>query len=920
MIAVDKPVLTGKRLIEDAIPIDVISRTSASEKVGGRIGHPASLHLWWARRPLAASRAAVYATLVPADGHQRNAAELAEFFDSLCRWGGPESAIRKAREEVLAANGGQPPESGRPVRRRRGDPARGCPARLRGHCERTQPRRAPDRADDARVPPGLPRDSPRTFAGGARSGSTVPGPSSPTSTHRSRAPWRHCSDNDDLFGGSAADGRTPLAYLWTRTVRCPNPALAEHRVDLVRQTWLGKKKGRMVALKPIVDREALTVTYRGRRSPNADALGFDPAAELHAWAGHVPHLRRDRHRRLRQALKVRLVAWASRRSQRWYSSLGPRSRVPAGRNAMHSQTTRTVWKRLAELPVDAPEELLPAGDHRRSSCTTVRAHPFPGPLHPKTTAGSLHSRSGCARRSTNEMLAEGADEGRAAAVATALALVINKVADHCSALCRWIAAPRTRGAANTYARQALPMVWDFAEANPFGGSSGDVRKYLKETADLIETLAVGQPVRCVRGSATSLPLPDESQDAVITDPPYYDNISYADLSDFFYVWLKRSVGFLYPDDLGGQLTPKRNEAVVAPYRHHGRKDEARVFYEQMMAGAFAEAHRVLKPGAPLVCIYAHKTTLGWATLVEALRTAGFTITEAWPLDTEMPERVGRPGHRKSRIVDLPGRAQTGRRRRGGQRGRRYGRTRQDHRRAARAAPAAWCDRRRPRHRHRRRGPARIDSLRAGRAGQRRDAPRRALPGRGPGEGSGRDLRLTRQRRPCDALLPRGPVLLRLRGGALRRGQQPRPHDGRRPRQPARAHRRPQPAGAQAGVDGCAPGLRGPRRRSPVGASRRGKRSAQLFWTSPTGCSGEPSTGHRSCVPTCWTRGPTASCCVRSFRPSRARRCAPRATARSRGRPPRPSACWSPGGDSSRTACSGHEWRSHGLRCHRRQRA
>ena len=92
-------------------------------------------------------------------------------------------------------------------------------------------------------------------------------------------------------------------------------------------------------------------------------------------------------------------------------------------------------------------------------------------------------------------------------------------------------------------------------------------------------------------------------------------------------------------DLGGQLTPKRNEAVVAPYRHHGSKDEARAFYEQMMAGAFAEAHRVLKPGAPLVCIYAHKTTLGWATLVDALRTAGFTITEAWPLDTEMPERA-----------------------------------------------------------------------------------------------------------------------------------------------------------------------------------------------------------------------------------------------------------------------------------------
>src|SRR2546423_14390427 len=97
---------SGRSLMEDAIPVEVISRTSASEKVGGRIGHPASLHLWWARRPLAASRAAVYATLVPVGGRHRTAAEESSFFDSLCRWGGPESAIRMAREEVLAANGG----------------------------------------------------------------------------------------------------------------------------------------------------------------------------------------------------------------------------------------------------------------------------------------------------------------------------------------------------------------------------------------------------------------------------------------------------------------------------------------------------------------------------------------------------------------------------------------------------------------------------------------------------------------------------------------------------------------------------------------------------------------------------------------------------------------------------------------------
>jgi len=236
-----------------------------------------------------------------------------------------------------------------------------------------------------------------------------------------------------------------------------------------------------------------------------------------------------------------------------------------------------------------------------------------------------------------EMVAGGVEEGRATAVATCLGLTLNRIADRGSTLCRWDVGNET--AMNTFARQALPMVWDFVEPAPFGGAAGDLAENVENTAEIIGALfSIGRSGAAIRGSATALPLDDDSQDAVITDPPYYDNISYADLSDFFYVWLKRSVGFLYPDDLGGELAPKRNEAVVAPYRHHGDRKEAREFYERLMAESFEEAHRVLKLGAPLVCIYAHKTTLGWSTLVEALRRAGFTITEAWPLDTEMPQR------------------------------------------------------------------------------------------------------------------------------------------------------------------------------------------------------------------------------------------------------------------------------------------
>ena len=143
----------------------------------------------------------------------------------------------------------------------------------------------------------------------------------------------------------------------------------------------------------------------------------------------------------------------------------------------------------------------------------------------------------------------------------------------------------------------------------------------------------------LRTTATSLPFTDSSIDALITDPPYYDNVPYADLSDFFYVWLKRSIGFLYPEDLGGMLTPKRQEAIAEPSRYQGNALEARHVYEDLMAQAFSEACRVLKPDAPLICVYAHKTTLGWSTLIESLQHAGFVITEAWPLDTELSGRM-----------------------------------------------------------------------------------------------------------------------------------------------------------------------------------------------------------------------------------------------------------------------------------------
>ena len=228
------------------------------------------------------------------------------------------------------------------------------------------------------------------------------------------------------------------------------------------------------------------------------------------------------------------------------------------------------------------------------------------------------------------ILDEDRDASFASAVAAYLGLLVGRVADRGSTLCRWhVKGLKTE---NTYARQALPMVWDFSEANPFGGASGDVRSqlgYILETLEHAVAVGPGRPANVVRGRAQRLPLEDESIDAVITDPPYYDNISYADLSDFFYVWHKRALGEILPALYATEVTPKRAEAVAAPHRHKKSKSDAAGFYEEQMRLSFDEARRVLKPGAPMVVVYAHKTTMGWSTLVDSLRQSGFQKRRAF---------------------------------------------------------------------------------------------------------------------------------------------------------------------------------------------------------------------------------------------------------------------------------------------------
>jgi len=238
-----------------------------------------------------------------------------------------------------------------------------------------------------------------------------------------------------------------------------------------------------------------------------------------------------------------------------------------------------------------------------------------------------------------EMLKKGMDKDRALALTTYFAMAFDRFVSIFNKFARWFSQGQcTRPALGD--RQALKMVYDFSEINCLARTQGCLPLALEREAFCIRELAkVNNPSIVTRGNAEKLFYDDETFDAIITDPPYYSSIYYADLSAFFYVWLKRIVGDLYPEQFALASPPKRREAVAQPSMHDGDTKKANDHYQDIMMRSFSEARRVLKPGAPFVCVYAHKTTTGWAILIRALIDAKFTVTEAWPVQTESPNRM-----------------------------------------------------------------------------------------------------------------------------------------------------------------------------------------------------------------------------------------------------------------------------------------
>jgi len=656
------------RFIEVDFPLRTVSEESVREK-NIRHGHISTLHIWWARRPLAASRATALAALLPDDPKRRE--ELLLLVRNIAPWkmvsNGSDPEIQKARKHIREAFGGRAPRVLDPFAGGGSIPLEA----LRLGCETY----ALDYNPVAVLLNKAVLQYPQKF-GQPNSVSRVPLPPSSeepshspsdllkASAERAESPllqavsawgkWvlEEARKELEQFYPKDADGSIPVGYLWARTLPCQNPACGAE-IPLMRQTWLAKKENRKIALKLIPNRESQRVDVKIVEA-NGEPIDFSPeegtVARAHVRCPLCGGTIDDKTtRRLFREGKSgqRLMAVVLHHPDR----PGKTYRLPTERDleayrAAEAALVEARHRLAQDWGMDpVPDEPLPWERAQGNSGFRTLLYGLTrwGDLFNPRQKLALLTFAEKVRQAHAQMLAQGAEPEFAKAVVTYLVLTFNRLAASHNTLCRW--QPAGEKVADVFSRQALPMVWDHAEPNPFGGASRSWDELFKDTDGVLAHLTDIPPAdpqsashAVVHGTATALPWPDNFFDAVLTDPPYYDNVNYSALSDFFYVWLKRTVGDLYPELFATPLTPKSEEIVQDPNRQGGR-EAARAFFEQRLTQAFREIHRVLKPDGIAVIVFAHKTTEAWETVINALLEAGLYMTASWPIHTEMQARL-----------------------------------------------------------------------------------------------------------------------------------------------------------------------------------------------------------------------------------------------------------------------------------------
>ncbi len=658
-----------KRLAEVDFPIAEVSLQSVREK-NRREGHPSSLHLWWARRPLASSRAILMALLLPdpCDRYcppefKRRASKILlsmeshpRGWDRACK---SDEGLRRIMFEFIAdysnwdnaadpkyidvgslliraAHGGDTPLVVDPFSGGGSIPLEA----LRLGCDAFASDLNPVACLIQRL---MLRDVPRSDISISRQLSDAV---HQIKTHSERN-LAHLYPNDP-------DGTTPINYLWARTVRCESPSCGAE-IPLVRSFWLCNKPKRKVALRYEIIRSK-------NRVPQIEFEVFEPDSSRDVPLGTVSKAKAtciccsavlppDRVRgqitaqkggadvifdnngcRIGGAQMTAVVTLKPNKKGRHYRTPDEKDYTAVFNAQRYLNKLINDWERKEEVDLSpVPDEPLPP----------VGTLGFRVQRYGMLKWGDLFTaRQKIALVELSRVMSKLNPDSHEL-LKSLIGLLLGKMADGNCSLARWESGSENQ--VNLFARQAIPIVWDFCESTPKSNARGVFLSSLTSACKVINNLQVGGSCQVQQADASDHPLPDESAEIWFTDPPYYDAIPYSDLSDFFLVWLKRSLPDLPllqdPFDINNQLSPKRGEIVQDETKQVKGRSKDRKWFEDRMSMAFAEGKRVLKQDGIGSVVFAHKTTEGWEALLSGIIHGGWTITGSWPIATESPSRL-----------------------------------------------------------------------------------------------------------------------------------------------------------------------------------------------------------------------------------------------------------------------------------------
>ena len=590
-----------KKLIEVALPLDKINREAAREK-SIRHGHPSTLHLWWARRPLATCRAVLFASLVddpsshpeefPTEKDQdRERKRLFRLIEKLVKWENVnnEHILDKARAEILKSTNGSPPPVLDPFCGGGSIPLEAQRLGLKAYGSDLNPVAVLITKAMIEIPPrfaGQPPVNPDTQDALMQSQMWT-GAAGLAEDVRYYGKWMHKEAETRIghlypkvqlpteHGGGEG---TVIAWLWARTVKCPNPACGAW-LPLVSSFWLSKKTGRKIWLEPIVDQVNKTIRFEVKGGdgvpPEPTKVGRGARFRCLVCYQDSPeqHVKDES---MAGRLGTQLIATIAE---------GRRSRIYLPASEAHvkvAESARPNW--LPEVEMNRDTANLVSG---RGYGFFIWADLFTQRQLTALTTFSDLVNEAREQAEADAIKTEGRDaRSYADAVATYLAFGIDRSASFWSNLCIWSSAPKNEIVCNVFGRQALPMVWDFAEANPFSKSGGNFLSNLELVSKCIEKSHTANGNVQVQQLDAAAELMTKEPLLISTDPPYYDNIGYADLSDFFYLWLRRSLRQTYPDLFNLILVPKSEELVAASHRFDGDKKKAEEHFLKGLGKAF----------------------------------------------------------------------------------------------------------------------------------------------------------------------------------------------------------------------------------------------------------------------------------------------------------------------------------------------